>query len=214
MCNARTAIRLLGFGLAAILLSACATKGPAVRTDFDRGTDFNAYRTFGFPAATGTDRGGYATLVTSYFKDAVKREMTVRGYEYAETDPELIVNFYSESRDKIDVVSHPGSLTGFGYGYYGSPWPYYGYPRYGYPRYGWYSSWPFYYDDIDVVHYTAGTFKLDVVDVKREQAVWEARVEERLSEQSQDNPQPNIARLVTEMFRKFPRGATVAASSE
>jgi len=215
MRNARTAIRLLGLSLAVILLSACAAKGPTVRADFDRGVDFNAYRTFGFPAATGTDRGGYATLVTSYFKDAVKREMAVRGYEYTETNPELVVNFYSEARDKIDVVSRPGSLTGFGYGYgyYGAPWPYYGgYPRYGYPRYGLYSSWPF-YDDIDVVHYKAGTFKLDVVDTKRQQAVWEARVEERLSEQSQDNPQPNIAYLVTEMFRKFPRGATTAALS-
>jgi len=214
MRSTRTAARFFGFSLAALLLSACAAKGPTVRTDFDRGVNFETYRTFGFPAATGTDRGGYATLVTSYFKDAVKREMAVRGYEYAETDPELVVNFYSDARDKIDVVSRPGSLTGYGYGYgyYGWPAPYYGYPRYGYPRYGWYSSWPF-YDDIDVVHYTAGTFKLDVVDTKRQQAVWEARVEERLSEQSQDNPQPNIARLVTEMFRKFPRGATNAAAT-
>jgi hypothetical protein len=216
-CYSRTAARLFGLSLAAIFLSACASKGPTVRADFDRGVDFNAYRTFGFPATTGTDRGGYSTLITSYFKEAVKREMSVRGYEYTDTEPQLIVNFYSEARDKTEVVSRPGAFTGYGYGYYGygGPWPRYGYgyPRYGYPRYGMYSSWPF-YNDIDVVNYTSGIFKLDVVDAKREQAIWEARVEERLSEESQDNPQPNIAHLVTEMFRKFPRGAAANATAE
>lgn len=202
--NAPSLARALSLGFAALFLSACASKGPAVRADFDRSVDFNTYRTFGFPASTGTDRGGYATLVTGYFKDAVKREMTIRGYEYTDKDPELIVNFYSESRDKTEVTPRPGALTGFGA--YGPRWP-----RYGYPRYGWYSNWPF-YDDYDVVQYKAGTFKLDVVDKKRDQAVWEARVEERLNEQSQDNPQPNIARLVTEMFRKFPRGAAASTT--
>ncbi|MBC7983173.1 MAG: DUF4136 domain-containing protein, partial [Candidatus Obscuribacterales bacterium] len=162
--------------------------------------DFTSYRTFGFPPATGTDRGGYATLVTTYFKEAVQREMTARGYLYAESAPDLLVNFYSEARDKTEVVPRPGAMLGFGYGHG------YGYRRFGYPRYGWYSAWPFYDDDIDVVSYKAGTIKLDVVDAKREQTVWEARVEERLSEQAQDNPRPNIDHLITEMFRKYPRG--------
>ncbi|MBC7984345.1 MAG: DUF4136 domain-containing protein, partial [Candidatus Obscuribacterales bacterium] len=62
-----------------LLLSACAARGPLVRTDYNRTIDFTSYRTFGFPPATGTDRGGYATLVTTYFKEAVQREMTARG---------------------------------------------------------------------------------------------------------------------------------------
>lgn len=196
----RITLRVVGLTLTAVLLSACAAKGPLVRSDFNKSVDFGAYRTFGFPPATGTDRGGYATLVTTYFKDAVRREMSVRGYEYSETKPDLLVNFYSEARDKTEVTSRPGALTGFGY--YG-----YGRPRFGYPRYGWYSNWPFYDSDIDVVNYKAGTFKLDVIDAQKEQTIWEARVEERLTEASQESPQPNIARLVTEMFRKYPRGA-------
>jgi hypothetical protein len=187
----------------ALALAGCGASQPRVRSDHDRTVDFAAYRTFGFPPTAGTDRGGYATLVTGYFKDAVKREMSIRGYTFSETEPDLLVNFYSESRDKTEVYGVPNMSMTLGYGY--------GYRRFGYPRYGWYSAWPFYYDrGIDVVNYKAGTLKLDVIDAKKQQTVWEARVEERLTEQAQDNPQPNIARLVAEMFSKFPRGATTA----
>lgn len=163
---------------------------------------FRRVSNFRIPSATGTDRGGYATLVTTYFKEAVQREMTARGYTYAANNPDLVVNFYSEARDKTEVVPRPGAMLGFGYGYG------YGYGRrFGFPRYGWYSAWPFYDNDLDVINYRAGTLKLDVIDTKREQTIWEARVEERLSESAQENPRPNIDRLVTEMFRKYPQTA-------
>jgi hypothetical protein len=192
--------------LTACALAGCASKGPPIRADYDRGVDFSALHTFGFPAQTGTDRGGYATLITSHFKEAIKREMTVRGYTFTATDPDMLINFYSEARDKTKVYSHPTPLMGMGYGYGG-----YGYGGYGYPRYGWYSAWPF-YGDVDVVSYTAGTLKIDVVDPKREQTIWEASVEEQLTDKAQDNPQPTISRLVTSMFAKFPYGASAAAA--
>ena len=178
------------------LLAGCATRGPVIRSDHDRSVNFAALKTFGFPEQTGTDRGGYATLVTSHFKEAIKREMAVRGYTYAETDADMLINFYSESHDRTRV--YPSATGRLGV-YYGRPW------------YGWYSAWPFYYpylyDDVSVVQYKSGVFKIDAVDPKRQQTIWEASTEERLSEQSLDNPQPTIARLVTEMFKKVPHGA-------
>jgi len=198
MQTPRSFLKLAGTALVvAVALLGCAVRGPVIRSDYDRSFDFSAVHTFGFPAQTGTDRGGYATLVTTHFKDAVKREMNVRGYTYADTNPDMLVNFYSEARDKTQVYSHPGIYPGAYLGF-----------RYGHPRYGWFSAWPFYDDDIDVVAYKSGTLKIDVVDPKRQQTLWEAQVEERLTEQAQDNPQPTISRLVTEMFRKFPHGAT------
>jgi hypothetical protein len=132
--------------------------------------------------------------------------MTVRGFTFAETNPDILVNFYSEAYDKTEVYSHPSGYMGLGYGY-----PGYGFPGYGYPRYGWYSAYPF-YGDVDVVSYTQGVLKIDAVDAKREQTIWEAHVEERLTDKAQDNPQPTIARLVTAMFAKFPYGASAAAA--
>jgi hypothetical protein len=182
---------------ASLLLTACVTSGPVVHTDYDHAANFTAYRTFGFPENTGTDRGGYQTLATSHFKEAVRREMTARGYSYVESGPELLVNFYSEVHDKTQV--YPSPYPGPYFGTFGF--------RYGRPRFGFFSAWPFYEPDVDIVQYKSGTLKLDVVDAAHKQLVWEARVEERLTDQAQDNPQPMIERLVAEMFKKFPRSA-------
>lgn len=187
--------RLIGaaIAIAALMVAGCAAPRPRVHSDFNRATDFAAYRTFGFPPQTGTDRGGYATLVTTYFKDALKREMSARGYSFAEMQPDLLVNFYSETSEKTEVYGYPSFGTEFGWGLHR-----------GRPRYGFYSAWPF-YSDVDAVQYTSGKIKVDVIDAKLQQTVWEATAEERLSDQAQDNPQPNIARLIEEIFRKFPR---------
>ena len=112
--------------IAAFVLAGCASKGPVIRSDYDRSVDFSTLHTFGFPAKTGTDRGGYATLITSHFKEAIKREMTVRGFTYTDTNPDILVNFYSEARDKTEVYSYPSGYMGTGYGF----------PGYGFPGYG------------------------------------------------------------------------------
>ncbi len=200
----RSFLKVTSVALAALLITGCAS-GPTIRSDYDRSANFASYRTFGFPKQTGTDRGGYATLVTSHFKEAIKREMTVRGYTYVESEPDILVNFYSDVRDKTKVYSTPTYMGGLGYGY--------GYP-YGYPRYGWYSAWPYYYDGVDVVTYTAGTLKVDVVDPKLNQTIWEASIEDRLTDKAQDNPQATIARLITAMFAKYPHGAGAGQSTK
>jgi hypothetical protein len=183
---------------AATLLTACATPPPVVHADYDHGANFAAYHTFGFPPNTGTDRGGYETLATSRLKEAATREMSARGYTYNENSPDLLVNFYSEVRDKTEVYSSPGWFVG-------SVGWHHGLPRYGYYGFG---AGPFYDPYVDVVQYKSRKLKLDVVDAARKKVVWEANVEDRLSEEAQDNPQPLIEQLVTAMFRKFPRGAS------
>jgi len=72
MCKARFTIVAL---LVAMLAGCATTDAPEMRVDYDRKADFSVYRTFGFPKETGTDRGGYSTLVTSYFKSSVTTAM-------------------------------------------------------------------------------------------------------------------------------------------
>jgi len=52
------------------------------RRHCDETVDLASYKTYGFPEEVGTDRAGYSTLVTRYFKDAVNREMQRRGFVY------------------------------------------------------------------------------------------------------------------------------------
>ncbi|WP_405232589.1 DUF4136 domain-containing protein [Lentisalinibacter salinarum] len=170
------------------LVAACAT-GPQLRTDYDRSVDFTRYQTFGFAEELGTDRAGYSSLITSHFKGAVRDEMEALGYRYTETDPDLIVNFYTRVRERSEVRSRPSMTVGVGY--------------YGY-RYGLYTAWPMYEQEVDTVHYRVGTANIDVVDAERKQLIWEGVAEGRLTRESLENPKPAIENVVHDLFMQFP----------
>lgn len=178
----------------ALFAAACATqRGPEIRVHSAPDANFSAYSTFGFPEQTGTDRGGYSTLVTNYFKSAVREQMEARGFRCVEENPELLVNFFANVRERTEVRSRPYAA----YGYYGY-------------RYGLYSAWPFYDDGLDTVTYPVGTANIDIVDAKKKQMIWEGVAEGRISEEDMDNPREAIARAVRQVFARFPGKAGVA----
>lgn len=180
-------MRTVIFALCIAFLAGCATtRAPDTRIDYDKSVDFSVYRTFGFPKETGTDRGGYSTLVTSYFKDAVRTAMEARGYKYAEENPDLLVNFFMNTRERTELRPDPT----FGYGYYGY-------------RYGLYDAWPMYGGDRTVT-YKVGTINLDIVDASKKQLIWEGVAEGRVSEESLSNPKVTINAVVTELMRQYP----------
>ena len=189
--------RVRPLGLAALLvatalLSGCAATRPDIRTDYDRSADFSAYETYGFPDELGTDRAGYATLITTHFRHAVDREMQSRGYRYTENEPDLLVNFFANVRYVTAVRSRPRVWASYGY--------------YGY-RYGMYSAWPLYAQDVDTVHYRIGTANIDIVDAARDQLIWEGVAEGRLTSVVMENPQPAIESVVAELFSRYPGSA-------
>ncbi|MBM0107679.1 DUF4136 domain-containing protein [Steroidobacter sp. S1-65] len=178
------------FALGAALFAAgCATtSGPKTRIDYDKSADFSVYRTYGFPKETGTDRGGYSTLVTSYLKSAMSAQMEARGYKYSEERPDLLVNFYMNTRERTEI--RPSANASLGYGYYGY-------------RYGLYNAWPL-YDDDRTVTYKVGTLNIDIVDAEKKQLVWEGVAEGRVSEEELQNPKVAINAVVTELMRQYP----------
>jgi hypothetical protein len=183
-------------GVAAAALTACATTTyrPDISIDYDRSADLGSYRTYGFTSQVGTDRAaGYTTLVTKYFKDAVNREMRERGYVYDETDPDLLVNFYTNVREVNDVRRTPY----MGYGYFSY-------------RYGMYGTWPF-YDDIYPVTYKVGTVSVDIVDGEKMQLVWQGVAEGRIAKSDLKNQQSAIDSAVGELFQRFSGTAAPAS---
>ncbi len=173
-----------------MIVSGCATtRAPETRVDYDRSADFSVYRTFGFPEETGTDRGGYSTLLTSYFKESITRIMEARGYKYAEENPDLLVNFYLNTRERTDTRSRPSAAVGYGY--------------YGY-RYGLYNAWPLYHEETETVTYRVGTTNVDIVDAARKQLIWEGVAEGRMSDEAMNNPRVTVNAVVTELLRQYP----------
>jgi Domain of unknown function (DUF4136) len=187
MFSRHSVARIASVFAAMLLIAGCATtKAPPTRIDYDKKADFSVYRTFGFPKETGTDRGGYSTLVTSYFKNSVTTAMEARGYKYSEDHPDLLVNFYMNTRERTETRSSPA----LGYGYYGY-------------RYGLYNAWPL-YDEDRTVTYKVGTINLDIVDAEKKQLIWEGVSEGRVSEEAMANPRVTVNAVVTELMRQFP----------
>jgi len=180
-------MRTTKFMIAALLVAmvaGCATvDAPDTRVDYDRSADFSVYRTFGFPKETGTDRGGYSTLVTSYFKSSVTTAMEARGYKYSAEHPDLLVNFYMNTRDRTETRPDPA-----------------GYYRY---REGLYGGWPMYQQDRSFT-YQIGTINLDIVDAAKKQLIWEGVSEGVVTEESLANPKVKVNAVVTELMRQYP----------
>lgn len=178
-----------GVTIVALLVAGCVSnRAPPSRIDYDKKADFSVYRTFGFPKETGTDRGGYSTLVTSYFKSSMTTAMEARGYKYTEDHPDLLVNFFMNTRERTEVRSPPSASLGYGY--------------YGY-RYGLYNAWPM-YDEDRTVTYKVGTINIDIVDAEKKQLVWEGVSEGRMSDEAMANPKVTVNAVVTELMRQYP----------
>jgi hypothetical protein len=174
--------------LAAMLLASCAT-GPKVSADYDRSADFGAYRTFGFFEQLGTDTSGYESLITQTLKSVARREMEARGYGYAESNPDLLINFNAKLAQQTRVTQTPAS-----------PMPlYYGYRR------GFYSGWgPSYGYETHVDQYAEGTLNVDIVDAKRKRLVWEGVAVGRVKDRAAEERQAAISAAVAEIFSKYP----------
>jgi hypothetical protein len=184
--------------ISATLVACTGTLAPTIRVDSAPDAQFASYGSFGFPEQTGTDRGGYSTLVTNYFKSAVREQMEQRGYRYVDENPDLLVNFYANVRERTEVRSSPS----IGYGYYGY-------------RYGLYGAWPLYERDrdIDTVTYPIGTANIDVVDAKRKQLIWEGVAEGRIRDADMRQPQQAINTVVAQLFERFPGRAAPVDST-
>lgn len=173
---------------AALIVAGCAT-GPKVRSDAAANINFSGYKTFAFMPEPATDKAGYATLVTQHFKDAISAEMTALGYQYSDSNADLLVNFNSNVETRTDVRSIPSASVNYGYYHY---------------RRGFYAAFPLYTNDVDTIRYKYGTVNIDVVDATKKQLIWEGISEGTLKKSDLDKPKQAIAEVVGLIFQQYP----------
>jgi hypothetical protein len=187
--------KVLLAGAAALAVMAGCASGPTIRSNVDPSANLSTYKTYMFAEKVGTDRPGYATPISSYFKESIRREMDARGYKYVEGGPaDLLINFNANAQENVDVRTTPGSTYGYGYGYYGY-------------RGGMYGAAAF-PPEVQTVRYKTGTANVDVVDLSRKQVVWEGIAEARLTDKMMKDPRTAISNVITEMFLQFPGRAS------
>lgn len=179
--------------LLAVVLAGCAQRFK-VSANADPSANFASYKTYAFAQPLGTDRPNYSSLLSQYLRTAVSRELDARGYRETDGQPDLLVNFNVQTKDKINATSVP---TGPVYG------GYYGY------RAGYYGTWGGY--QTQVTQYTEGTLTIDVVDAARKQLVWDGTVVGRVREETRQNLEAVVNQVVTEIFAQYPYRAGTAA---
>ncbi len=184
-------LRWSAMAATALLLTACAST-PNTFSNADPGVDFSQYKTFGYFSTLSTDNAQYQSLVSNFLKVAVAQELVVRGLDHDEENPDLRVNFYINTKDKIKTRSVP--TAGGGYYDYRDPF---------YDPWGGYGGMGVTYET-RVDQYTEGTLNIDVVDSKTNKLVWEGSVVGRLSEKDVRNMEQTVDEAVADVMVNFP----------
>lgn len=178
-----------------VITSACSSS-VKVRSDIAPGVDLSAYDTYGFFSQLGVEGEHYSSLLGQHFRDAVSRQMELRGFASADS-PQLQVNVSVGAQDKVRVNTYDdpylhGGYYGYrGYGYYGSPW-YRGGTR------------------TTVHQYTEANVYVDVVDAGKHELVWQGVATFTLTDKMQENVRESVNSTVDRIFTQFPVAASAS----
>ena len=84
----------------AIVVAGCAST-PNTFSNKDPNVDFAQIKTFGYFSTLSTDNERYQSLVSNFLKVAVAQEFDKRDLTHDPDEPQVLVNFYIETQDKI-----------------------------------------------------------------------------------------------------------------
>jgi hypothetical protein len=171
----------------------CAAK-PNVFSAVDPQANLADYKTYGFLSDLATDTKRYESLESSFLKVAVAQQMDRRGYQYT-ADPELLVNFNINTKEKIRSRSVPSANA-----YYGYRDPFYG---------GWGTGMAY---ETRIDQFTEGTLTIDVVDAGQKKLIWEGSIVGKITEKDVQNLEAVIDDAVNAIFEQFPASDDVPGS--
>jgi hypothetical protein len=171
-----------------VLVQGCAST-PNTISNAAPDADFGRYSSFGFLDVLSTDKESYESMESNFLKVAVAKELDRRGLTYSET-PDLLVNFYIHTQDKVRSRNVP--TTG----------AYYGYRDPFYDPWGGYGIGVTYETRID--QFTEGTLNIDVVDAAMKKLVWEGAVSGRITQRDIQNLEATIDEAVAAVMASFP----------
>ncbi len=175
--RARALVRGLAVAGCLAILTACASK-PIVRTQSAPALDLQKYQSFGFVEHPDTDKAGYTTLTTRYLKDARHRARCSRGATPRAPQPDLLVNFTTGSKDKVEGDSWPD--VGLGWGRWSRGW-------------GWGGMW----GGRDIRTVTEGSLTIDVVDQQHKELIWSGTAKGRVTPGTRTTRRPPSTRPST-----------------
>jgi hypothetical protein len=119
-------------------------------------------------------------------KVAVAQELEVRGMAYS-ASPDILVNFYIHTKEKIRTRSVPTTSA-----YYGYRAPYYN-------TWGGYGGY-----ETQIDQYTEGTLNIDMVDANSKKLVWEGFISGRVTQKKLRELEKTIDNAVHAIMKGYP----------
>lgn len=176
--------------LACLVLAACATtSAPERQSQSDPGTDLAAYRTFGMKTATGNGIGDEPMrMLDVNIRNAIRAELTQRGYEEAEANPDFLFDYEIAAQEK--VKSNPVRI-GIGIGSWGGSGG--GSVSVGSPS---------------VQSYQEGRLVIHMIDAAANREVWVGSIAGKVDNKGLDAEA--VARVVGTVMQDYPRRAAPA----
>ena len=172
--------------IAAILVAGCSS-GPRIITNSDPTADWSQYRTFGFFEPLGTDRYSIRSITSNQLIESATREMQSAGFTFAESNPDLLINFVLSTRETLQTRPTTSASIHHGRG-----------------RYGTWSGWTAGMSTTEVVQRTEGTLGVDIVDRVRSRLVWEGAATKRVTDSTRRNQEQVLDEAIAEIFARFP----------
>jgi hypothetical protein len=109
------------------------------------------------------------------------------GLRRADGNPDLLVNFVLSTRETLQT--RPSSSVGV---------------HHGRGRYGTWGGYSMSMSTTEVVQRTEGTLGVDLVDVSRNQLVWEGAATARVTDSMRQNRDQVLDSAIADIFAKFP----------
>ena len=178
-------LKLLSVVTVLFLVSSCVSV--RVSSDYDKEKDFDQFKTFAF-YKKGIDKVDISDLDKRRILRAIESELVAKGFTKSET-PDLLVNIFTKSREKINVYNN--NYMGWYPWYYGG----FGGP-YGFGM-GAFNN--------NVTRSTEGTLFIDLIDAKNKELAWQGMGTGALASANNiSKKEERIKEFVTEIMAKYP----------
>ena len=154
-----------------------------VTTDYDTKADFSNYKTFAF-YKKGIDKVEISDLDKRRILKAVENELVAKGFTKSDT-PDILVNIFTKSRQKVDIYNNHRMYFGW------HPW-YYG------PNFG-----------MEITKHTEGTLFVDLIDASKKELAWQGIGSGALSySKNVAKKEERIKEFVGLIMAQYPPGVT------
>lgn len=158
-----------------LLLGATASFAQQVKTDYDRSTDFNQYKTYSWEKVQTQD-----PLYVDRIKEAVNSALTAKGWTQVDSGGNVAIV-------AIEMTKNQQTLDTFYNGFGG----------------GWRWGGGFGNSTTTVDNYKVGTLVVDLFDANTKKIIWRGSASDTLSNKSDKNIK-DLDKGVQKMFAHFP----------